>query len=500
MRVLLLEHPRNIGEENINDIANAPLSSCLFTGYIAGVLKEQNHHVDIIEGYLERRSYEEIYQMIKEFKPKVLGIHMVYQWKADVELYQLLTQVKEEGLVSYITAYGYYPTFAYEEIFRECSILDTIILGEPEMTFLRLVEKLEKHNTHHQLKGIAYREATNKLHIQHTEAFEDLDSIPFPERTAASLSIGEVNIMGSRGCYGNCTFCYINAFVGSGCSKWRGRSPENIVAEIDEVIAKTGMRSFYFTDPNFFGPGKQGQERALKLASLLKPRNIQFGIEARVNDIHDTTIKALVEAGLKHILIGLESGKEESLKRLNKMTTVEENEKALKILRNNGIKPNVGFIMFEPDSTIEDLRINYDFLKRNEILNSLDITVNVLYHHQIILQGTKSYKELKQQGRLKLSSLSTYEGSADYKNPQVARFAVIMREITNCIFGCYKTLWCNDIYSAAGMKEKYDQVNRMLINVFEETLALLEKGSVIDESYKLNTIQASKEYIYSKLS
>ncbi|AKL95364.1 Fe-S oxidoreductase [Clostridium aceticum] len=499
MKILLLEHPRQIGEENINDIANAPLSSCLFTGYIAGVLKEQRHHVDIVEGYLERRCYEEIYQMIKAFKPKVLGVHMVYQWKADTELYQLLRQVKEEGLVSYITAYGYYPTFAYEEIFQECSALDSIILGEPEMTFLRLVEELETHSTHHQLKGIVYRTSSNQLHIEYAEAFEALDHIPFPERTAASLSIGEVNIMGSRGCYGSCSFCYINPFIGSGCSKWRGRSPENIVEEIDEVIAKTGMRSFYFTDPNFFGPGKQGQERAIKLASLLKSRNIQFGIEARVNDIHDTSIKALVDAGLKHILVGLESGKEESLKRLNKMTTVEQNEEALKILRSHGIKPNIGFIMFEPDSTVEDLRINYDFLKRNEILNSLDITVNVLYHHQIILQGTKSYKELKEQGRLKLSSLSTYEGSADYKDPQVAAFAAIMREITNCIFGCYKTLWCNGTYSAEEMKEKYDKVNTMLIGVFEETLTLLEKGISIENHYKSNTVKVLKEYVCNTL-
>lgn len=69
------------------------------------------------------------------------------------------------------------------------------------------------------------------------------------------------------------------------------------------------------------------------MASLLKERNITFGIEARVNDIHDKTIKALVDAGLRDILIGLESGRDESLQRLNKMTTVAQNERALEILQ-----------------------------------------------------------------------------------------------------------------------------------------------------------------------
>jgi len=99
----------------------------------------------------------------------------------------------------------------------------------------------------------------------------------------------------------------------------------------------------------------------------------------------------LAEAGLHQILIGLESGRNESLKRLNKMTTVEENERALRVLRQYGIEPNLGFIMFEPDSSLADIRINFEFLQRNSLLEDLAITANVLYHPLIILQGTKAY-------------------------------------------------------------------------------------------------------------
>lgn len=74
----------------------------------------------------------------------------------------------------------------------------------------------------------------------------------------------EVNLLGSRGCYGGCTFCSINPFYGQG-SGWRSRSPENIIAEIDGIISERGIRDFYFTDPSFFGPGKRGQDRAYQL-------------------------------------------------------------------------------------------------------------------------------------------------------------------------------------------------------------------------------------------
>ena len=54
-----------------------------------------------------------------------------------------------------------------------------------------------------------------------------------------------------------------------------------------------------FRGSQLFGPGAKGQRRALAMASKLKPLGIRFGIEARVNDIHEDTVAALMEAGLE---------------------------------------------------------------------------------------------------------------------------------------------------------------------------------------------------------
>ncbi|MPW27103.1 radical SAM protein [Alkalibaculum sp. M08DMB] len=490
MKILLLEHPRTISSENINDIANAPLSSSLFTGYIASTLGKENN-VRIVEGYLEKLSYNQIYETIRDFKPDVIGVHLVYQWKNHIELFDLLERVRNENLAKNIFSYGYYSNFAYGEVFSSTKAIDAIILGEPEIPFLNIINSLKTDRVYDRVEGLATIGPNNKINLNYATAIDDLDEIPFPVRTKGSLSYGEVNIMGSRGCYGGCTFCYINPFIGHKV-KWRGRSPENIVAEIDEIIKETGMRYFYFTDPNFFGPGKFGQDRALKLANLLMEKNIDFGIEARVNDIHEDTIKELVNAGLNHILIGLESGREESLKRLNKMTTVEQNENAIRILRKHGINPSIGFIMFEPDSSVDDLRVNFDFLIRNDLLTQLDITVNVLYHHQIILQGTKCYEDLNKTNRLNLSPYSTYEGSADYEQPQIKEFAEIMREITNCIFSYMKIIWEENRYENLVIKENYIKVNKLLIDTFELILKLLEENKEVDKD---KIISINKESI-----
>jgi hypothetical protein len=230
-----------------------------------------------------------------------------------------------------------------------------------------------------------------------------------------------------------------------------------------------------------------GQERALLLASLLKPRSIRFGIEGRVNDIHDETIGALVDAGLRHILIGLESGKDESLRRMNKMTTVAQNENALRILRKHGVEPNVGFIMFEPDSLLEDVRINFDFLKRNDLLKNLSVTANVLYHHQIVLEGTQAYHDLKRQNRLELQRTS-YEGVAHPRNPEVASLADIMRQITNHLFGRMDGIWSGRTIEPQGMKHRYARVNQILVDLFENCLKALESGERFDNDLKRSVV------------
>jgi radical SAM superfamily enzyme YgiQ (UPF0313 family) len=458
------------------------------------MLKSKGHHVEIVEGHLDRLSYPEIEKIVSAAKPDLLGVHMVYHWKNDMALFSFLEKVKYEGISPYITAYGFYPTFAFEDILTACPAIDAVITGEPEATFVDLAEALAQNASPGNIPGLTWRDESGKIVALRRKPVEDLDSLPFPVRTGAMFRLPEVNIQGSRGCYGGCTFCYINPFYGQR-AVWRGRSPENIAAEIDEIICQRGVTDFYFTDPNFFGPGQRGQERARHLASLLKPRHIRFGIEARVNDIHDETIETLVDAGLRHILIGLESGRDHSLKRINKMTTVAENERAIRILRKHGIGPNIGFIMFEPDSSLEDVRINFEFLRRNNLLQHLPVTANVLYHHQIILKGTPAYQRLHEEGRLEILSSSTYEGVTAFTDHKVAVLAEIMRKITNFIFVRMAGIWSGKEQEPVDGPKKNSQINGLLVQWFETVLNGLEAGELFSDDRKVRFIYEAEKAV-----
>ena len=138
-------------------------------------------------------------------------------------------------------------------------------------------------------------------------------------------------------------------------------------------------------------------------------------------------------------------------------------------------------VMFEPDSTLEDLKVNYDFLMRNKLLDKLEISVNVLYHHMIILQGSSSYKALQQQGRLNISAHSTYEADTDYLNPRVAMLAGMMRDMTNHIFSYMKDTWALSFKKDPVILEKYRLINQLLVQSFEDYLYLLKSREITND-------------------
>ena len=309
----------------------------------------------------------------------------------------------------------------------------------------------------------------------------NLDNLPSPFRNDYELKKKKgisTYILASRGCYGKCTFCYLDNFYGDE-SQWRGRSPENVFNEISGIYEEHGGRYFYFADANFFGPGRKGKERACELAELIVNNGIKikFGIESRVNDIEEKTIGALVKAGLKDVFLGVESGSQRSLTKFRKYTTVEDNKNAITILRKYGIEPNYGFIMFEPDSTLADVRDNFEFLKEMKMLNTPSITAHLLHHKQTIFKGTLDFQK-KNNGSKPVSDIM-YECAYEFKDKSVKTLS----EDINTF--CLQVL--NDIFRKRDLENKdfdscvYDendlffkQMNEKLIEYFEQTLSAFE--------------------------
>lgn len=489
MQVLLVEHPRGRSAAHFNDIVNTPLSSCLMSGYVASLLNANDIETEIIDSYLARHSFSQMIKEVIKRECDIVGIHLVYSWEHTPRVLNTIDEIKNQIEVP-IVVYGFYPTFAYDFILKNYPEVDYVILGEPEMTFLELCSLIKKDRGIEKVNGLAFRKGKEIIVSKRRKIIENLDILPFPLRTKEQLEYNGGNILGSRGCYGNCNFCYINNFYGEKC-RWRGRTPENICHEVQTALGNLKNNYIYFIDANFFGPDVAGQKRAEKIASLLQgERELRFGLECRVNDVQEKSISALSRAGLQDVFLGIESGSRPSLKRMRKGTTVEQAERAMVLLRNYEIEPYCGFIMFEPDSSLQDIRDNFSFLQYNNLLNELITTVDLLYHPQIVLMGTDSYRMLEKADRLESSPHNPYQGRISYSDIGVAFLAEIMSSICHNLLTLmdksdsplyWRSRYLNGVYYSHEIANK---LNQWLVEFFDEMLARLERKEIActDES------------------
>jgi anaerobic magnesium-protoporphyrin IX monomethyl ester cyclase len=466
MRIVLLEHPRAPSARHFNDIANTPLWSCLMTGYVAASLLEAGFEVDIIDA--TRRSFEDTGRLLSDARCDLLAVHAVYFWERTGKLFEMLSSLRNTGYGGNIGLFGFFPTLAWQDLLDHVPAVDWVIVGEPEVTIVELARSLDS-GADLRINGVASRAAGQATLSSLRSPIDPPDKLPFPVRQALETE-ETVSILASRGCYNGCSFCLIPTLNG-GRAHWRGRSVANVTAEAAELVQR-GKRDLYFVDPNFIGPGKTGKEHAAHLARALAELDITFGMETRANDITAPLLARLAKAGLSSLLLGIESGSPWVLKRLHKNSTVAQNERAIAAVRDAGIEPEIGFIMFEPASSLDDVFENTRFLERNRLLDRLGRTANLIHHEHIAFKGTPGYLLALQQGMLVPEGLYGFEGRLLYQDRRVGWLAAIMRPICQFILQEMGKPTSPIHWSAeTSGNHAFQEINDHLVDLFNQLLA-----------------------------
>ena len=484
MSVIILSYPRFWTAESYDVVVDSPLTACLMPGYVAAVLKERGISHYLIDAQQKGWGLAEIPTCIANLmgqEPYLLSLQLIYSFENTDKIIQSLKEVKDINPTAHINLFGYYPTFAYDLILSQYPVIDSITLGEPEITIAELATALGKKESWQGFPGIAYRDTTgNIIKGAYQSPIMELDSLPFPCRIQSETDSTFTYIQGSRGCYNSCFFCYINPFYGYQAG-WRGRSPQNIVREIITLLEEPLKSHFYFADPNFFGPGLFGQQRAMELARLIKEQapGIVFGFETRVNDIQESSLALLSEAGLRYIFLGIESGSQRWLDRVKKNIRVTDSIKALQLCRRHGLNISTGFIMFAPFSNLEDIAENLRFLKEQELLHTPTTTCHVLYHPTFISWGHPLYRMIRQK------TGSEYFLGFDTFEPRVQLLYEYQAEVSRRVLA-YVQGRDLDMSDSTPEEEKiFKRLNCLVIEGFEQALSLTLK------THKLPQLEAS---------
>jgi radical SAM superfamily enzyme YgiQ (UPF0313 family) len=150
----------------------------------------------------------------------------------------------------------------------------------------------------------------------------------------------------------------------------RCRSPQNVYDEVKWILDNIpGVREISFDDDTFTADRKHARE----VAQLLKPLGISWTINARANCDYDT-LKAMREAGLRHVVVGFETGNEQILKNIKKGVTKAQAIQFTRDCKNLGLSVHGAFIMGLPGETRETICETIEFAKKLD-LNSIQASL-----------------------------------------------------------------------------------------------------------------------------
>ena len=321
-------------------------------GYIASALRARGVDVALVDCTFLTK--QEAVEAVKRSKPQIIGVYSMFSMKkTSLELARLL-----KGSSDLLVVGGPLPTLEPTDFLE---IFDVAAIGEGEETIVDLVERYEKGLPISSTKGIAYKEKGVVKFTPERGFVKSLDALSFPARDLFDndaykrhykkrFGYTTTPLISSRGCPFSCDFCSRPVFG----TTFRSRSPENIVAEIEE-IAGLGYERIWFADDCF----TLNPEHVKRVCDLLVQKKVDIGWEclSRVDTLTVDVAKDMKRAGCLRVFFGIESGNDDVLGIMNKRITTEQARKAVYAAKEAGLQSGAFFIVGYPgesDKTVLD--------------------------------------------------------------------------------------------------------------------------------------------------
>jgi radical SAM superfamily enzyme YgiQ (UPF0313 family) len=304
--------------------------------------------------------FQSLLDKIIEEKPDILGISAVTE--RFYGIVRLAREVKKQLPGTAIIIGGTH-TDIYPAETMTHEVFDFMLTGPAELTFPRFVEWYENRDTAdiRAVDNLHYRDAGGSVMFTQANMLKNMDDFPFPDRKRLDIkkyvSLSDRHVMttmtASRGCTFRCTFCNVPRYYAT-------KSASRIVDEIEEILAQ-GFDEIHILDYTF----NINKKRVNDICSQILQRGLKFrwSTRARLKPFDDEMAAAMKEAGCFRLTAGVESHNPETLKFINKGTTVDDIVKGFEILHRHKLESLAYFIIGFPGQSPEDAWSTRDFIK-----------------------------------------------------------------------------------------------------------------------------------------
>jgi anaerobic magnesium-protoporphyrin IX monomethyl ester cyclase len=408
-RILLIwpYYVKKITDHNIASYKFITPRIPLGISYCAAYLEKNGYEVQILDCFAQNpeeivkgdnvragMTDDEIIDYIHEFDPQLVGVSQMFSYLEPVckSIFKLIKKIDPK-----ITTVwgGTHPTVEADSCVNDINV-DYLILGEGEAPILELITRINNNESLQGMPSLAYVNEFGQPYISNDRLWiDDLDNHVVPDRSKFDLTkyqkVDEhyqgkkvFNMVTSRGCPFACTFCSAPTFYQK---RYKGRSPEKVVDEMEILINQYGAEVILVEDENLTVEKKRLEaimdemiRRKIKVKWMA-----EVGLTIAYLDMN--LISKLKQTGFIELRLALESGDAEMLKTMKKPLILKKARRVVKEAREAGMRCVSFLLMGMPGETIKQMQNTVDFAE--EIGFDWNIISMVLP-----LPGTEIYRDL----------------------------------------------------------------------------------------------------------
>ena len=376
--VVLVEPPNKYVVESYD----RPKYPAIGVAYVGNYLEKSVGIVPaIIDAKLGRKTIEETIEEVVALKPKIVGLSAMTHL---VKIAAYISFEIKKHLPNTITVLGgFHATFLPEKTLQEFPTFDYVSVGECEVAWSKFVDAILNDNgSPKDIKGMWYEKNGTTTKMGRGEIPETLDELGEPgwhlfDQEVIRKYAGDIPIIGMRGCPFSCNFCSrpYGQLV-------RLRSPKLIVDEIEKNQKRYNINYFNFWDETFTINKPHTKELCKEI--IKRKLNINFWCQTHANTFDLETAILMKEAGCNYAGLGVESGNDEILKKMNKGAKKENIIRAREILKEVNIRACCFLIFGHPFETYKSI---IDSIKFASKVNCEETAIGIMVPYP----GTEIY-------------------------------------------------------------------------------------------------------------
>ena len=376
-----------------------PYNVCL----LAAVLGD-DYDVSILDCNADNVSLDNALERIVSGDPDFIGISCLAVDYAK-GAHALACGVKER-LPETVTILGGVYCTLMPEIAMEDRHIDYCVLGEGELVLKPLLECVEKMKLPEQLDGVAYRDQDEVVIKPQREFITDLDVLPLPAYDKVDFrkyshanvkfsfadsrdAVPVAKMYTSRGCPVGCNFCAVEHIASK---KFRARSVENVLNEMQFLVDTYGIREIVFYDDNLLFDRKRAER--LFRGMIDRKFDLKFKpVNVAVYRLDEKMLELMREAGCTTLVFAIESANDRVLKDImGKPLSVSRVREVVGYAKSLGFRCAGLYVIGNPGETWDEIRNTIQFAESLDMYCHLSIATP--------LPKTRLYRQVKEMNML----------------------------------------------------------------------------------------------------